>query len=374
MEFHEYANIFPLMGEEEMARLVEDVREKGLLEQIVVFEGKVLDGRNRWVACERLGIEDEAEREAVEYDEIFVGATRDDAFKFVISKNLVRRHLTAGQIGIIAAKAEGMREEERKKAKARMAKGGKGDFGEGKQKSAEVGAVGQVRDKVSEMFGISHDTYDKSRDLLKEKPELAVQVENGEITLNRAFKEYRKETNREHIKEAQELPDTKYRIIYADPPWSYGDTRDGLKGYTSADYHYPAMSIQQLCDMEISEITLPDAVLFLWVTSPLLEDCFKVIKAWGFQYKTSFVWDKVKHNFGHYNSVRHELLLICTKGSCVPDSKELHDSVVSLERSENHSEKPEYFRELIDKMYPHGKRIELFARKKVKGWDSWGNE
>jgi N6-adenosine-specific RNA methylase IME4 len=85
------------------------------------------------------------------------------------------------------------------------------------------------------------------------------------------------------------------------------------------------------------------------------------------------VWDKVKHNVGNYVSVRHELLLICTKGSCTPDVKKLDDSVYSEERTE-HSKKPEYFRNLIDKIYPNGNRIELFARGKIAGWDVWGNE
>jgi DNA (cytosine-5)-methyltransferase 1 len=77
---------------------------------------------------------------------------------------------------------------------------------------------------------------------------------------------------------------------------------------------------------------------------------------------------------GHYNSVRHELLLVCTKGSCTPDVSKLFDSVVSIERSETHSEKPEFFREIIDTLYPYGKRIELFARKSADGWERWGNQ
>ncbi len=109
------------------------------------------------------------------------------------------------------------------------------------------------------------------------------------------------------------------------------------------------------------------------MTSPFLEKSFKVINSWGFKYKTSFVWDKIKHNFGHYNSVRHEFLLIAIKGSCTPDIKDLHDSVVSITRSGKHSEKPSYFRELIEKMY-EGKRIELFSRSEYDGWDVWGNE
>jgi N6-adenosine-specific RNA methylase IME4 len=76
---------------------------------------------------------------------------------------------------------------------------------------------------------------------------------------------------------------------------------------------------------------------------------------------------------GHYNSVRHEFLLVCTKGSCTPDVLKLHDSVISEERTE-HSKKPEIFRKIIDEIYPYGKRIELFARQKIGTWEVFGNE
>ena len=126
--------------------------------------------------------------------------------------------------------------------------------------------------------------------------------------------------------------------------------------------------------MPVPETLDENAVLFLWTTSPLLEEAFAVIRAWGFKYKASFVWDKIKHNMGHYNSVRHEFLLIATRGSCTPDVSKLFDSVVSVERSAKHSEKPEIFREMIDTLYTSGRKIELFARKSVPGWDVWGNQ
>ena len=125
-------------------------------------------------------------------------------------------------------------------------------------------------------------------------------------------------------------------------------------------------------------VFIPKTVTFaltstsLSVTSPLLEDSFKVINAWGFKYKTSFVWDKIAHNMGHYNSVRHEFLLVATKGSCTPDNIKLFDSVVSINRTE-HSKKPEEFRNIIDTLYTYGKKLELFARDAAEGWDVWGN-
>ena len=134
------------------------------------------------------------------------------------------------------------------------------------------------------------------------------------------------------------------------------------------------MKIEELCDLPVKDLADDDAVLFLWATSPLLEQAFKVVNAWGFSYKASFVWYKVKHNYGHYNSVRHELLLLCTRGSCPPDVSTLINSVVTLERSDKHSEKPEEFRQIIDQLYPKGPRVELFARDPVAGWVTWGNE
>ena len=162
-----------------------------------------------------------------------------------------------------------------------------------------------------------------------------------------------------------------YRVIYADPPWTYGNTQPDY--HTEQRDHYPLMSMADICAMPISKIAEDNAVLFLWVTSPILEESFQVIRAWGFEYKTSFVWDKIKHNMGHYNSVRHEFLLVCVRGSCPPDVPKLFDSVQSIERTE-HSVKPEEFRGIIDTIYPHGKRIELFARKRAEGWDAYGYE
>ena len=202
--------------------------------------------------------------------------------------------------------------------------------------------------------------------------------EKQELFLNKAVedklsvRDLREQIRRSSIEEkAVELPQNKYRIIYADPPWQYGNSMPEY--FTEQANHYQLMTLEDICSMKIRDITEDNAVLFLWVTSPILEDAFRVIEAWGFKYKTSFVWDKIKHNMGHYNSVRHELLLVCVKGSCTPDNLKLFDSVVSIERTE-HSVKPEYFREIIDTLYTSGKRIELFARTTVEGWEAYGNE
>ncbi len=172
------------------------------------------------------------------------------------------------------------------------------------------------------------------------------------------------------------LPDDKYQIIYADPPWKYGPAQHGKQSSQSSDLtkHYRQMELDEICELPIGEqLTRDDCLLFMWSTSPMLRKAMLVIAAWEFDYKASMVWDKVSHNVGHYVSVRHELLLICAKGTA-PKVPRLVDSVYEEERTE-HSRKPAYFRDLIDELYPDGNRIELFPRGALPPhWDGWGDE
>ena len=111
----------------------------------------------------------------------------------------------------------------------------------------------------------------------------------------------------------------------------------------------------------------------MWVTNPLLEDALRVVKAWGFEYKTNMVWIKNRAGQGFYVKGQHELLFICVKGSFRPDDSIYIKSVLESER-EKHSKKPEKFYEIIETLYPKSKYLELFARDKRKNWTSWGNE
>ena len=194
-----------------------------------------------------------------------------------------------------------------------------------------------------------------------------------------SIKDLREEKKRrakiKRLEMADSLPDGQYSVIYADPPWQYtsGDQHTSESQETVLGTHYPSMPLDEICDLPVGDMAADNSVLFLWVTSPLADEAFEVVTAWGFEYKSSFVWDKVKHNVGNYNSMRHEFLYVCTKGTCPPQNVKLFDSVQSIERTK-HSEKPEEFRKIIETLYPRGKKIELFARKKTKGWKVWGNE
>jgi N6-adenosine-specific RNA methylase IME4 len=163
----------------------------------------------------------------------------------------------------------------------------------------------------------------------------------------------------------------RYRVIYIDPPFNYEFDTPAI---TNSKDHYPTMSVEAIKTLPVSRIAEKNCVLFFWTPSPFIEKSLDIIKHWKFSYKSMFIWDKMKHNIGHYNSVRHEILLLATKGGCLPDTNKLYPSIMSIKRHGRHSEKPEEFRQLIDKMFISGNKIELFARKKVKKWDHWGYE
>ena len=169
---------------------------------------------------------------------------------------------------------------------------------------------------------------------------------------------------------------SRYQVIYVDPPWDYGSAGNSPKIGGGAKAHYPCMSMAELCALPVSTIAADDAVLLMWATSPFLSKIFKsrLIEAWGFEYKSSFVWNKVKHNMGHYNSVRHELLLICTRGAIgVPGFWTSGTGVYSEPRTA-HSKKPGWFRSRIAETFFEARKIELFARERHEGWDAFGNE
>jgi N6-adenosine-specific RNA methylase IME4 len=350
MEFHEIANLFPMMQPDELSDLVDDIKQNGLIEPIVLYEDKILDGRNRYLACGEAGVKP--------HYEYYKG---NEPVGYVISKNVQRRHLNGSQKAMIALEVKDIFEREAKKR-------------QGTRTDLNIPELipesdkGEARDKAGKAVGVSGRYVSDAEKIKREAPEYVKPILNGDITITKAKREIRR---KDRIESTPVIPDGKYNVIYADPPWKY---EFGFDIHGAADRHYHTMTIQELCDLPISELVEDNAVLFLWTTSPKLFDSIDIIKAWGFDYKTSFVWDKKKHVMGHYNSVRHEFLLLCVKGSFPKQSNTLHDSVISIERSDKHSEKPEYFRELIEQMYPKSKKIELFARKQIDGWDTWGNE
>lgn len=174
------------------------------------------------------------------------------------------------------------------------------------------------------------------------------------------------------------LPDRRYSILLADPPWRYEGAEAGNR---QIENQYGTMTLERIKALG-EEGKIPaadDAVLFLWTTSPKLVEGVAVLKAWGFEYKTSMVWVKDKIGMGYYARQQHELILIGKRGEPpVPKPENRPSSVFHGQRLE-HSAKPESVYELIESMYPEYERTddvtdfcEFFARSKRPGWQRWG--
>ena len=172
--------------------------------------------------------------------------------------------------------------------------------------------------------------------------------------------------------------DKKYNIIYADPPWQYRSKeclakKSILNG--KINYHYNTMSLKELKEIPVNNICEENCLLFLWVVSPMLDDCIELLKSWGFKFATiGFVWDKQKTNLGSYTMSQCEICLIGKKGN-IPKPRGIRNAkqFISEERTK-HSTKPHEVRKRIVDMFPTQKKIELFARQHADGYDCWGNE
>ena len=168
----------------------------------------------------------------------------------------------------------------------------------------------------------------------------------------------------------------KYNIIYADPPWQYA--RSKVQG--AAEKHYRTMSVDDICQLPIAEICCKDCILFMWATFPQLREALQVIKAWGFDYKSvAFVWLKQNksgigwfYGLGFWTRGNAEICLLATKGQPKRKSAKVHQFIISPLRG--HSQKPDEARDKIVELVGDLPRVELFAREKAEGWDTWGNE
>lgn len=178
-----------------------------------------------------------------------------------------------------------------------------------------------------------------------------------------------------------DLPNKKYSIIYADPPWDYKDKRDTHPRLCGgATVHYNTMPIEELKSLPVHAIADDDCILFIWATFPNLPLVFDVITAWGFVYKTlGFSWIKTNKNngkpffgIGHYTKSNCEVCLIAIKGR--PKIVSNYVSSVIISHRGEHSKKPDAVRNKIVELCGNIPRIELFARDKKEGWDCWGNE
>lgn len=185
------------------------------------------------------------------------------------------------------------------------------------------------------------------------------------------------------------LPEKKYSIIYADPPWHYNGkmqfdrsgTRQQNNGWkndifvSASCFKYPTLPTKELAKLPVETISEDDSLLFMWTTNPHLEQAIQLGGAWGFNYKTvAFVWNKMNHNPGQYTLSYCELCLLFKRGKIpTPRGARNVKQLIHSPRG-THSQKPAEVADGIKAMFPTQSRIELFARHSRDEWDTWGLE
>jgi len=387
---HPLAELLPVMGSNEYLGLKSDIQAHGQHETIQLYQGMILDGRHRFRACQELDIPPKIEQ-----------WTGTDARQYVLSINLKRRHLSAGQRALAAAYM--------------VATSSRGR-NQHTNKGAAVAAPSQ--EEAAALFDISPDSIQRAKKVLADAaPAIIEMVRKDELAIAKAaqvaklpkkdqLKALRSkkvevlaqadeikakkcaEVRKERIKTIQNrVANNKplstaggpFSLIYADPPWRYEAT--GQSGSRlRIENQYPTMEIEDICALPVASICDDDAMLFMWVPSSLLEDGLQVLNAWGFKYVTQAVWHKNGGNADYQGGVfyqGHESIFVGRRGNGLPapETENKFSSVIEAPRTE-HSKKPELVYDMLETMYPDFKTnfCELFARNEHDGWSSWGNE
>ena len=165
-----------------------------------------------------------------------------------------------------------------------------------------------------------------------------------------------------------ELNGEKFGTVYADPPWMYGNQATRA----STGNHYKTMRVEDICAMPIPGLVADDAHLHLWTTNAFLLEAFDVISAWGFEYRSCFVWVKPQMGIGNYWRVSHEFLLLGIRGDAKKFNVKDEKSWGEFPRGK-HSAKPYEIRQKIERASP-GPYLELFGRAVEPRWVVYGNQ
>jgi N6-adenosine-specific RNA methylase IME4 len=359
-EIHPAANLFPMIGDEQLRELAEDIKAHGLLEPIVLHpDGPVIDGRNRLRACEIAGV---APRFAIWSDhEQRMGPTG-----WVLSKNLKRRHLNPSQAAAVALSALPLLEKEAKeRQKAALKKGGAQA-----PPSAPRGANGKAATHAAEAVGIGTRTLERAKAIAEKAPALMDKIRDGELTVKQAEKQIRK-TEQVRAVKAYRPPEGRFQVIADDPAWPFDDRLDGSDA-ARGGLTYPSQTLAEICAEPPPADK--DCVLFLWCPNTHLADgsVAKVLAAWGFTPKTIITWDKVNMGLGSYLRNVTEHCVVAVRGN--PVITLTNQTTIIREPRREHSRKPERFYQLVEEICPSTSRLELHSRTSRPGWVTAGAE
>ena len=368
------------MAEKEFACFKADIAENGLREEIVLYDGMILDGRHRYRACSETGTMPRFREH------------HGDPLAFVLSANLQRRHLDESQRAMVAARLATLKQGARTDLAPNGARS-QADAASALNVSRRalqrativltlgipelIRAVDTGRVAVSLAAAIlgKHPLASRQRAVVAKIEKCPDRVLTVVRDFNRSmlFAEMRREAK----KCAPGAFDGPYAVVYADPPWRFRIPG----GEHAPENHYETIPTEEICALKIfdrpaSELALPDAILFVWVPPCLFyPDAIRVVEAWGFRYVTHMVWIKPHIGIGNVIRNQHENLILAKRGNFpAPETSDRPSSVFEA-RVLRHSAKPPEVREMIETMYPGVPKIELFARgEEPEGWRFWGYE
>jgi N6-adenosine-specific RNA methylase IME4/ParB-like chromosome segregation protein Spo0J len=370
---HPYADIFPLMSPDEFVALKQDIKQNGLLEPICLYEGKILDGRNRFKACQDVGV-----------DPVTKDYEGDDPLNFVVSLNLKRRHLSQSQKATAAVELLPLFEAEAKKRQGERTDLKKDNIVAilpPSESTPEPKEQTKSRDQAAKAVGVGGKYVSDAKKIQQERPEVFKQIKDGEKTLPQAKREMKEEQreqkrqeNREKIESRADSDilkiDAKFPTIVIDPPWDWGDEGDNDQlGRAKPDYQ--TLSIHKLMDLPVNDLAMDDSHIYLWITNRSLPKGFQLLEKWGFRYITCLTWVKPSFGMGNYFRGQTEHVLFGVKGSLELKRKDVGTRFDAPRGENGHSSKPVEFYDLVESC-SHGPYLELFSRGDRKDWSSWG--
>jgi N6-adenosine-specific RNA methylase IME4 len=378
LEDHPIAALLPLLKGAELDELVLSMRTHGydVMHPILIHEGKILDGRNRYRAAKIAGVRPS-------FDIPFEKGEVGDPWDLVWRENSTRRHLDPGQkaalhIDFVAGSKRWQQQHAGRKQAANEARSTT-QAGRPKERSTprEVPRSGSKSDRtasaakaLASSAGVSRSTMERALELKKKNPEAHARVGRGEIPLARALAETKKAAVVADIKaKPKPLPGGKHHVIVADPPWRYDTSNENSNERGAVEY--PDMSIAEICALPVAKLAEDNCILFLWTTNAFMRQAYQCLDAWGFAEKTILTWDKEKIGVGHWlrNSTEHCILAVRGR----PVVQLTNQSTLLRAPRREHSRKPDAFYALVETLCP-GSKVELFARQPRKGWSVWGAE
>lgn len=374
--------IRPLNGEE-YAALEKSILEEGCRDSLVIWNEFIIDGHHRYQICQKHNIK--FHNFSMEFE------TKEEVKLWIIKNQLGRRNLKPKEYAELRGLKYGL--EKTPPGGNRRAKLQNAIMSKTSQDIADEEGIDKTTLWRDEKFAQStqilrENVGNKAREKAltdktpksqiiaitknytsEEQKEIFELSEKKDYDLGKAKREYQQKKIAEERK-ADPIPKGQYTIIYADPPWQYDFS---VSKSRDIENQYPTMELEQ-----IKQLKLPisnNAVLLLWNTAPKLKEGFEVLESWGFKYKTQAIWDKEMMGMGYWFRGQHETLLIGVRGDFSPPKpKNRFPSVIRQKRTK-HSKKPDIVYNMIEKMFPNQKYLEVFAREKYNdNWEVWGNE